>query len=195
MVNLFKRRVSTNGTTLTKEDKERSRQLRKALKASTQNTIKYTSLFEDGLMHIADEEYSKTWSLGDTNYLTADESEKLDVIDYYVEALNGLDSENTYQLLIINRPVPSTMLSQITYNLEDDDRDVFRNEYNDMITSRFATDQNNFKVEKFITKVIVRKGTVTFVFYNGVEITKPFTNGPAGNQKGWMQKKEAAACQ
>lgn len=51
------------------------------------------------------------------------------------------------------------------------------------------------KVEKFITKVIVRKGTVTFVFYNGVEITKPFTNGPAGNQKGWMQKKEAAACQ
>ena len=48
MVNLFKRRVSTNGTTLTKEDKERSRQLRKALKASTQNTIKYTSLFEDG---------------------------------------------------------------------------------------------------------------------------------------------------
>ena len=151
MVNLFKRRVSTNGTTLTKEDKERSRQLRKALKASTQNTIKYTSLFEDGLMHIADEEYSKTWSLGDTNYLTADESEKLDVIDYYVEALNGLDSENTYQLLIINRPVPSTMLSQITYNLEDDDKDVFRNEYNDMITSRFATDQNNFKVEKFIT--------------------------------------------
>ena len=57
-----------NGTTpLTKEDKERAKQLKKALKASTQNTIKYTSLFEDGLMHIVDEEYSKTWELGDTN--------------------------------------------------------------------------------------------------------------------------------
>lgn len=55
--------------------------------------------------------------LGDTNYLTADEDEKLDIIDYYVEALNGLDSDNTYQLLIINRPVPSTLLSQITYEL------------------------------------------------------------------------------
>ena len=51
------------------------------------------------------------------------------------------------------------------------------------------------KVEKFITKVIVHKGTVTFVFYNGVQITKAYSNGPAGNQKGWMQKKEAAAWQ
>ncbi|CZA78874.1 Type IV secretory pathway%2C VirB4 components [Streptococcus suis] len=152
MVRLFNKRASMNGTTpLTKEDKERAKQLKKALKASTQNTIKYTSLFEDGLMHIVDEEYSKTWELGDTNYLTADEDEKLDIIDYYVEALNGLDSDNTYQLLIINRPVPSTLLSQITYELESDDRDVYRQEYNDMITSRFATDQNNFKVEKFIT--------------------------------------------
>ncbi|MCO7179549.1 AAA family ATPase, partial [Streptococcus gallolyticus] len=71
--------------------------------------------------------------------------------DYYVEALNGLDSDNTYQLLIINRPVPSTLLSQITYELEGDNRDIFRQEYNDMITARFATDQNNFKVEKFVT--------------------------------------------
>ena len=51
------------------------------------------------------------------------------------------------------------------------------------------------KVEKFITKVIVRKWTVTFVFYNGVEITKPYTNGPSGNQVGWKHKKEVAAWQ
>lgn len=51
------------------------------------------------------------------------------------------------------------------------------------------------KVEKFITKVIVRKWTVTFVFYNGVEITKEYTNGPSGNQVGWKHKKEVAAWQ
>lgn len=151
MVSIFPKKASMSGMTLTKEDKERAKQLKKALKASTQNTIKYTSLFEDGLMHIDGEEYSKTWELGDANYLTADEEEKLDIIDYYVEALNGLDSDNTYQLLIINRPVPSTLLSQITYELEGDNRDIFRQEYNDMITARFATDQNNFKVEKFVT--------------------------------------------
>ncbi|MGC4440112.1 VirB4-like conjugal transfer ATPase, partial [Streptococcus suis] len=104
-----------------------------------------------GLMHITDEEYSKTWSLGDANYITSSEDEKLDIIDYYVEALNGLDSENTYQLTILNRPVPSTLLDQVTYELQGDANDRFREEYNDMIRSRFATDQNNFKVVKYIT--------------------------------------------
>lgn len=51
------------------------------------------------------------------------------------------------------------------------------------------------KVEKFITKVIVRRWTVTFVFYNGVEITRAYTNGPSGNQVGWKQKKEVTAWQ
>lgn len=44
------------------------------------------------------------------------------------------------------------------------------------------------KVEKFIRKVIIRKGTVTFLFYNGVAITREFTNGQAGNKIGWNRK-------
>ena len=46
------------------------------------------------------------------------------------------------------------------------------------------------KLKKFITKVIVLKGTVTFVFYNGVEISRSYSNGKPGNTKGW-NKKEA----
>lgn len=38
---------------LTKAEKERKARLKRSLKASTQNTIKYNSLFENGLMHIA----------------------------------------------------------------------------------------------------------------------------------------------
>lgn len=44
------------------------------------------------------------------------------------------------------------------------------------------------KVTKFITKVIVRKGTVTFVFYNGVAITLEYSNGAPGNKPGWNVK-------
>lgn len=46
------------------------------------------------------------------------------------------------------------------------------------------------KVKKFITKVIVSKNTVTFVFYNGVSISREYTNGQPGNKPGW-NKKEA----
>lgn len=46
------------------------------------------------------------------------------------------------------------------------------------------------KVEKFITKVKVSPSTLTFVFYNGVEISRTYTNGQPGNKKGWNKKEE-----
>lgn len=52
------------------------------------------------------------------------------------------------------------------------------------------TEVSEEKLKEFITKVIVLKGTVTFVFYNGVEISRSYTNGKPGNSKGW-NKKEA----
>ena len=50
------------------------------------------------------------------------------------------------------------------------------------------TEYDPQKVKKFITKVIVRKGTVTFVFYNGVEITLEYSDGTPGNKPGWNAK-------
>ena len=55
---------------------------------------------------------------------------------------------------------------------------------------RTITEFDETIMKKFITKVIVRKGTVTFVFYNGARITREYTNGQAGNKVGW-NKKEA----
>ncbi|MDD3383688.1 MAG: hypothetical protein PHX46_02620 [Bacilli bacterium] len=44
------------------------------------------------------------------------------------------------------------------------------------------------KVEIFLEKVKIFKNKVTFRFINGVEITKKYSNGPSGNQKGWKKK-------
>ena len=55
---------------------------------------------------------------------------------------------------------------------------------------RCITEFNEEKVRKFITKVIVSKNTVTFVFYNGVSISREYSNGQPGNKPGW-NKKEA----
>lgn len=52
------------------------------------------------------------------------------------------------------------------------------------------TEYSDEKVEKFITSVVITKGVVTFTFYNGVEISRDYNNGQAGNKVGW-NKKEA----
>ena len=148
-----KQKMSTNGIkpSLTQEELERGKQLQRALKKSTQNTIKYTSLFEDGLMHITGREFSRTYALGDANYITASDDEKSDIIDYYADALNVLDSDNTYQLTVINRPLPDNAVEQISYDRVNDGFNDYRDEYNKIIKDRFDKEQNNFEVKKFVT--------------------------------------------
>lgn len=51
------------------------------------------------------------------------------------------------------------------------------------------TDFDETKVSKFLKKVTVLNNTVTFTFINGAQIKSNFTNGPSGNQKGWLERK------
>lgn len=44
-------------------------------------------------------------------------------------------------------------------------------------------------VSRVVKKVIVLDWTVTFVFYNGVQISREYTNGKPGNQVGWADRK------
>ena len=50
------------------------------------------------------------------------------------------------------------------------------------------TEYDPEKVKKFITKVIVLRYTITFVFYNGAEIKMDYSNGQPGNKPGWNGK-------
>lgn len=52
------------------------------------------------------------------------------------------------------------------------------------------TEYSDEKVEKFISRITVKDNTVTFTFYNGVKISRHYTNGQPGNQVGWNKKEE-----
>lgn len=49
-------------------------------------------------------------------------------------------------------------------------------------------DFDETKIPIFIQRIIIYRNTVTFRFYNGVEITKEYTNGQPGNKLGWNKK-------
>ena len=53
---------------------------------------------------------------------------------------------------------------------------------------------NGDMVREYLTRAVMRVGTVTFEFVNGCTITKPYTNGRGGNKKGWsVRRGESAA--
>ena len=46
------------------------------------------------------------------------------------------------------------------------------------------------KVDKFINKVIITRYKVKFIFINGIELEKEYSNGQSGNKKGWNLNKQ-----
>jgi len=143
-MNLFKRKESKKQMKFDKERQERINKL-----ASTNNTVFYTSQYENGLMHIVDNEYSTCVELGEVDYEVANEEEKLDIVVNYAEALNSLDKQSRYQLLVVNKRVDSSIINDILLSYQADGFDDYRREMNDLISSRFSRDQNNFKVNKY----------------------------------------------
>lgn len=147
-MNLFGRKKTPK---LSKAEKDRAKRLRRTMTASTQNSLNYQWLTPDGLMKITNDQFSKTYRLGDTSYITATDDERIDIIETSADIFNSLDIDNDMQLLILNRRVETTSLSAIRYDLTQDGYDDYRKEYNHMIQERFSHDQNTFKVEKYLT--------------------------------------------
>ena len=50
------------------------------------------------------------------------------------------------------------------------------------------TDFDETKLKLFVEQIIMMPNRVTFRFFNGVEITKEYTNGQPGNKPGWNKK-------
>ena len=72
---------------LSKEEWERAKRLRRTMTASTQNSLNYQWLTPDGLMKITNNQFSKTYRLGDTSYITATDDERIDIIETNADIL------------------------------------------------------------------------------------------------------------
>ena len=94
--------------------------------------------------------------------------------------INGLLSDRTF------RKEQAALKAAI-----EDQRDRLRAMRNNDVKEadfRCITEFDPEKARKFITKVIVTKNVVTFVFYNEARISREYTYGKAGNKPGWNLK-------
>lgn len=149
-MSLFKRTRSKKQTASNAVNtKQRKQRIQLQASPTTQSSIKYTSQFEEGLMHIVDDEYSQMFRLGEVDYEISTDEEQESVVVGYAEALNKLDKHSRYQLLILNKPVPSDLLDQTTLEYEADELDNYREEINEIIKKQYDHDERNFEVEKY----------------------------------------------
>lgn len=160
-VNLFKtvqskkqigfKKASNNDELLAKEvaEKKRLERIKLQTTPTTQGAIKYTSQFEEGLMHIVGDEYSQMFKLGEVDYEVSTDEEQSNVVIGYAEALNKLDKHSRYQLLVINRAVPENLIDQTLLPYQADKFDNYREEINEIIQQQYEKDERNFQVDKY----------------------------------------------
>lgn len=131
--------------------KKNSSKITKTKEPTTQNTIKFETLDEQGYMNITKNWCSLSYSLGDIEYLTAKNEDKIIIIDNYADCLNLLEGGTKYQLLVKTKKITEDKLEDVKYKLQNDKYDVYRQEYNKLIENRFKNNNKAFEVEKFIT--------------------------------------------
>jgi len=121
----------------------------KAKSSSSQNTLRYTSLFENGLMNIVDDNYSMTYELGSTNYATAPNEEKTNIIQKYNTMINTLSDNEHFQLtLLVSKVHEKEYQEKNEFPLQGDSYDYLREELNELINLNYQKGLNNYQIDR-----------------------------------------------
>ena len=131
-----------------KQDKEKF-----AVPKKVQDIIPVRSIWSDGIFMTGKNKYSKMYRFTDINYAVASRDDKEGMFLSYSELLNSLDSGCTAKITINNRRL--NMLDfedRILLKMMEDKLDVYRKEYNDMLTEK-ATGSNAIIQDKYIMRL------------------------------------------
>ena len=136
---------------LLKQDKERYRVPRRV-----QDVIPIKRVWKDGIFLVGNK-YTKTFAFTDINYLVASKADKQKMFLIYSELLNSLDAGATTKITINNRPLNrATFETSILMPLRNDQRDRYREEYNQMLIDK-GTGANCITQEKYVTVSVVKR--------------------------------------
>ena len=109
-------------------------------------------MFDDGVCQITDDMFSKTLKFSDINYKVAQQDEQIEIFSKYCEVLNYFDPDVNVQISVHNRRIDKDAFKQqMLLPLEDDELDLYRREYNEMLLKKAVQGQNSIIKEKYIT--------------------------------------------
>lgn len=136
---------------LLKQDKEKYTVPRKV-----QDVIPIKRIWPDGIFLVGGK-FSKMYRFTDINHLVASRADKETMFLAYSELLNSLDSGATTKITINNRRLNRKNFEKsILMPLKGDARDVYREEYNQMLLGK-AMAGNGIVQEKYITVTMLKK--------------------------------------
>lgn len=130
------------------------RNVKAAAPRTSQQTIRYRRMFEDGICEVESDFYSKSIKFSDINYQIAQREEQVEIFSRYCEFLNYFEASINLQITIQNRHIDNDDFRAqmlLPVDREQDALDCYRREYNAMLSEKALQGQNSIVREKFLT--------------------------------------------
>ena len=124
---------------------------------SVQEVIPIRTVWKSGILLVGQNRYSRTWQFSDINSALAGEEDQKSMLLGYSALLNLCDSNADTKLSIVTRKLNRRDFEEyIMIPYENDGRDHYRKEYNDMLLEK-ASHASGMIRDLYITVTITRK--------------------------------------
>ena len=134
----------------------RSERVRFFIPRSVQQSIPIQRIFRDGIWQ-SNGKFTQTWRFADINYSLASHDDQVEMFRSYCAVLNSLPTDATTKITINNRRLNGADFQRsILMREKGDGLDVYRKEYNAVLTEKSAA-SNNLVQDKYITVSVSRK--------------------------------------
>ncbi|WP_296115169.1 VirB4-like conjugal transfer ATPase, CD1110 family [uncultured Anaerococcus sp.] len=119
---------------------------------TTQDSVFVDGFIDDGILHLGNGRYSKSFLIKPINFETLDEDEQEKVIIRYQEFLNSFTKEVEVFVTINNKKIYlDEFTSEILLDKNEDGMDHLRDEYNEMLINKVSEGINSIQRERYIT--------------------------------------------
>lgn len=123
-----------------------------AVKRTIQETIPYSAAyFNNGIFETSPGVFSKAYTFQDINYHTATEEDQQNFLLKYGQLINRFDPSIRFQIVINNRNVDmQSFKSNNLLSMKNNDLDIYRKEYNQIILKKMEEGRNNLIKERYL---------------------------------------------
>lgn len=124
---------------------------------SVDMAIPINETYDDGIFLVGRNKYSKMFKFTDINYATASKDDKENLFLGYSEILNTLDSDAETKITINNRRISRSRFERENMlGYENDDLDVYRKEYNNILEKNVNLSCGIIQ-DKYMTITVTKK--------------------------------------
>ncbi|GHV47165.1 conjugal transfer protein TraE [Clostridia bacterium] len=108
-------------------------------------------MYRDGICRVDDKLFTKTIKFEDINYHLAQNDDKTHIFENYCDFLNYFDSSVSVELSFVNQYGVARGFGQSIGAVQNDDFNVIREEYSDMLKNQLSKGNNGLTKSKYVT--------------------------------------------